>query len=67
MYKEEIKYPELTKPKFFEEPYDYRNIENVGQYCGIGETGKVGMRSSTSIDAMPPKKMNMVVPRDHKG
>lgn len=63
----EIKYPELTEPKFFNEPYDYRNIENVGEYCGVGEAGKVGMRNSTSIDAMPPTKKTMLVPRDHKG
>jgi len=63
----EIKYPELTKPKFFNEPYDYRNIENVGKYRGVGEAGKVGLNNSTSIDAMPPKKNEMLVPRDHKG
>ena len=63
----EIKYPELTKPKFFDEPYDYRNIENVGEYRGVGQAGKIGMRNSTSIDAMPPKKSDMLVPRDHKG
>jgi len=63
----EIKYPELTNPKFFQEPYDYRNIENVGKYRGVGEAGKVGLMNSDSIDAMPPTKKNMKVPRDHKG
>ena len=63
----EIKFPELTKPKFFNEPYDYRNIENAGHYCGVGERGKVGSRESSSIEAMPPKQKKMQVPRDHKG
>ncbi len=63
----EIKFPELTKPKFFNDPYDYRNIENVGEYRGVGEAGKVGSTKSTSIDAMPPVKKDMLVPRDHKG
>ncbi len=63
----EIKYPELTKPKFFNQPYDYRNIENVGEYRGVGEAGKTGLFNSNSIEAMPPKSKAIKVPRDHKG
>ena len=67
--KDEIKKPELTKPKFFDEPYDYRNVENVGHFCGVGETGKVGEKTSSSqgLDAMPPSPHRMFVPRDHNG
>jgi hypothetical protein len=65
--KEEIKKPELERPKFFREPYDYRNIENVGEFEGIGERGKVGKDSSSSLDAMPAAPHKMMVPRDHKG
>lgn len=65
--KSEIKKPELDKPKFFNEPYDYRNIENVGHFAGVGEAGKVGSRKSTSLNAMPDQSNNRYVPRDHKG
>jgi len=63
----EIKHPSLTDPKFFEEAYDYRNIENIGKYRGVGEAGKTGYFRSESIEAMPPKKKTMGVPRDHGG
>jgi len=63
----EIKKPELVDPKFFNEPFDYRNIETAGRYRGVGEAGKVGLNKSTSIDAMPPEKNTIAVPRDHKG
>jgi hypothetical protein len=62
----EVKKPELDKPSFFREPYDYRNIEYAGQYRGVGERGKVGTKSSSSMDAMPPNPKNMQVPRDFK-
>lgn len=64
---QEIKKPELDKPTFFREPYDYRNIEYAGQYRGVGERGKVGLDNSNSVEAMPPKSHTMGVPRDHKG
>jgi hypothetical protein len=64
---EEIKKPELTKPKFFDEPYDYRNIENVGHFDGVGEPGKVGKKTTSSMDAMPPNPNRRYVPRDHRG
>lgn len=63
----EIKKPELTKPQFFREPYDYRNIETAGGYRGVGERGKVGLMSPKSMDAMPPDKKTIKVPRDHEG
>jgi hypothetical protein len=63
----EIKKPELDKPKFVDMAYDYRNIENAGKYRGVGQAGKVGSRSSDSIDAMPPAKKRIIVPRDHRG
>lgn len=67
--KEEIKKPDpaLDRPKFFREPYDYRNVETAGEYCGVGEPGKEGQHSSSSLDAMPPGAKRMMVPRDHKG
>ena len=63
----EIKKPELKQPKFFDEPYDYRNIEDAGHFCGVGEAGKTGSRQSTSLNAMPDEATKMQVPRDHKG
>jgi hypothetical protein len=63
----EIKFPSLSEPKFFQESYDYRNKENAGQYRGVGERGKVGTHATSSIDAMPPLKKEMRVPRDHQG
>ena len=63
----EIKSPSLKKPAFYDEAYDYRNIEEVGEYRGVGEAGKVGLKNSSSIDAMPPEKKTIRVPRDHKG
>lgn len=63
----EIKYPTLEEPKFFNETYDYRNIENVGKYRGVGQAGKVGLMASQSIEAMPPTKKTIRVPRDHGG
>ena len=64
----EIKYPELTKPKFFHEPYDYRNIENVGQYRGVGEAGKTAdFKNAFDPHAMPKDSKVMRVPRDHGG
>lgn len=65
--KSEIKKPELKDPKFFREPYDYRNPEFAGEYCGVGEKGKTGSRQSTSLNAMPDEPSKMQVPRDHKG
>ena len=64
---DEIKKPELRDPAFYRESYDYRNIENAGHYRGIGSAGKVGSKASSSIDAMPPEKKHLAVPRDHKG
>lgn len=63
----EIKKPELRDPAFMQEPFDYRNIENAGHYRGVGQPGKIGLKMSDSIDAMPPEKKKMAVPRDHKG
>ncbi len=63
----EIKHPTMADPKFFNEAYDYRNIENVGKFRGVGQAGKVGTKMSQSIDAMPPKKTDTAVPRDHRG
>lgn len=64
---DELKYPTMKDPKFFNEAYDYRNIENAGKYRGVGQAGKVGSRMSNSIDAMPPEKKSRYVPRDHRG
>lgn len=64
---DEIKKPSLDKPKYFNEPYDYRNIENVGYYYGVGDAGKIGSYKPTSINPMPDNAMKMYVPRDHKG
>lgn len=64
---QEIKKPELNKPTFFREPYDYRNIEFAGGYRGVGETGKTATKTSGSMDAMPTKENCRYVPRDHKG
>lgn len=64
---QEIKKPELDRPTFFREPYDYRNIEYAGGYRGVGERGKVGGENPTSIDPMPTQSKKMQVPRDHKG
>lgn len=64
---QEIKKPELDRPTFFREPYDYRNIEYAGQYRGVGERGKIGLDNSNSTEAMPPNAHTMGVPRDHKG
>lgn len=64
---DELKYPTMKDPKFFNETYDYRNIENAGKYRGVGQAGKVGSRMSNSIDAMPPEKKSRYVPRDHRG
>lgn len=64
----EIKKPELTRPKYFRMPYDYRNIETAGGYRGVGEAGKTANpKSSGSLDAMPTEKKNFFVPRDHEG
>lgn len=64
----EIKRPELDEPKFFKEPYDYRNIEDAGHYRGVGEAGKTATsRQSSSLNAMPDQSKSMYVPRDHKG
>lgn len=64
---EEIKKPVMKDPKFFDEPYDYRNIETPGKFCGVGERGKTGTYKSSSMDAMPPVANKRFVPRDHKG
>lgn len=63
----EIKKPELKCPEFYQEPYDYRNIENAGKYRGVGQAGKVGLKRCGSYDPMPPKASKMRVPRDHGG
>jgi hypothetical protein len=66
----EIKKPYIKRPDFAkpDEPaYDYRNMEDAGKFRGVGEAGKVGLRKSTSMDAMPPNKSNRQVPRDHEG
>ncbi len=67
--------PEYEKPVVkrpdFSEPgmpcYDYRNMEIAGKYRGVGERGKTGMDSSSSIDAMPPAPVKTRVRRDHEG
>lgn len=64
---QEIKKPELERPTFFREPFDYRNIEYAGQYRGVGEAGKIGLNSSSSMETMPAKSKTIGVPRDHKG
>lgn len=63
--KSEIKKPELKDPKFFNEPYDYRNYSNVGHFEGVGEPGKIGKKNSMSMEAMPPNPARMFVPSDH--
>lgn len=63
----EIKKPELKDPKFFDEPYDYRNLEDVGHFRGVGQAGKTGSRQSTSLNAMPDGYKCKFVPRDHEG
>lgn len=66
----EIKEPCIKRPDFSEPnkpAYDYRNMENAGKFRGVGEAGKVGLKNSNSIDAMPPTKHKMKVPRDHEG
>jgi hypothetical protein len=63
----EIKRPVMDKPEFVRPPYDYRNIEDAGEFCGVGERGKVGKDTSSSLDAMPASPHKMFVPRDHQG
>ena len=63
----EIKKPSLDRPKFFDEAFDYRNIEYVGPFCGVGEAGKVGSNKTTSLNPMPDSSGKMYVPRDHNG
>lgn len=63
----EIKFPTMENPKFFEESYDYRNIENAGPFCGVGMAGKVGSKNPTSINPMPDSPNKRYVARDHKG
>ena len=63
----EIKKPELSAPKFFREPYDYRNIEKAGGYRGVGEAGKTASFADTSESAIPLQAHKMMVPRDHEG
>lgn len=67
---EEIKKPFIKRPDFSEPnapSYDYRNMEDAGKFRGVGQAGKVGLKNSTSIDAMPPQKKTIKVPRDHEG
>lgn len=64
---QEYKMPELDRPEFFRVPYDYRNIEYAGAYRGVGEAGKVGLNSSSSMDAMPTQPKTRGVQRDHAG
>lgn len=64
---DEIKYPEMDKPEFIKVSYDYRNMEDAGKFRGVGMPFKMGSRMSTSIDAAPPEKHIMKVPRDHQG
>jgi hypothetical protein len=63
----EIDKPVMKDPTFFDEPYDYRNIETPGKFRGVGERGKTGTYKSTSMDAMSPTPNTRFVPRDHKG
>lgn len=63
----EIKFPTMEKPKFFDEAYDYRNIENAGHFRGVGEAGKIGKKNPTSLNPMPDSPSKMYVPRDHNG
>jgi hypothetical protein len=66
MEKPSVKRPDFTKPDM--PCYDYRNMEDAGQYRGVGERGKVGhMNSSNSVDSMPPISSKKRVPRDHEG
>lgn len=64
---DELKHSKIKRPDFERCPYDYRNFESAGHFRGVGEAGKVGLKASTSIDAMPPKKKDIKVPRDHAG
>jgi hypothetical protein len=63
----EIKKPVMKDPKFFKEPFDYRNKESVGHFRGVGQPGKTGQFGCTHYDPMPPDAMRMFVPRDHEG
>jgi len=65
--KSEIKKPTLKEPKFGNEAYDYRNVEDAGHFDGVGEAGKTGSRYSKSLNAMPDDATKMQVSRDHKG
>lgn len=66
-YKEKpyFKRPDFTEPG--KPCYDYRNMENAGQYRGVGEPAKVGMMNASSIETMPSKPHKCAVPRDHRG
>lgn len=67
---QEIKHPFLDKPDYAEAnkpAYDYRNFSDAGKFRGVGQAGKVGKKTCSSHDPMPPKKAQMKVPRDHKG
>ena len=56
---------EIMRPDFPRyDCYDFRNVEDAGKYRGVGRAGKVGSRSSESIDAMPPSKEKKPVPRN---
>ena len=66
----EYEKPTMDKPDFakpYQPCYDYRNMENAGQYRGVGQAGKIGSKSSESIDSMPPKSQIQKVRRDHNG
>jgi hypothetical protein len=48
--------------------YDYRTMENAGQYRGVGTPGKTASKKTdTHKDAMPMQPIYSKVKRDHKG
>ena len=58
-------YIDNDRPDFSRQPYDYRNMEEVGHWKGVGQRGKVGhMGSSDDPNPMPPRPSDRYVPRD---
>ena len=53
----------VREPKFPNAVFDYRNMEDVGKYRGVGQAGKIGFKQSSGIDPMPSNPSNHPVPR----
>jgi hypothetical protein len=54
----------IERPEFEKISYDHRNLEKVGHYRGVGESGKIGnMGSSLDIYPMPKEPSIISVPR----